>query len=73
MFKFIIRKTKFETIRAEDLRVGDRFIYDSMGIEVLATAKTPKNMIVDMMSTYPGTAWMRTVSIPREQFINVPR
>ena len=39
MLKFLRSRSSFETIRAEDLQVGDRFVYDLSPVVVLAVAK----------------------------------
>jgi hypothetical protein len=72
MFKFLKRKNPDVTIRADELEVGDRFVYD-YPVVVTAIALTPKYAVVDLDPTIPGSLPRKqTVSIHREILITVP-
>jgi hypothetical protein len=75
MFKLRKRKSPFVTLRAEDLQVGDRFVYDCAAIEVLDVAHQNKvDTIVRLVSTHPGSrVRTRNVELPNELLITVAR
>ena len=74
MFNFLKRKNPFVTVRAEDLEVGDRFVYDNTAVEVKAIATTPKHTIVDIEPTPPDMyVQFKTVAIHRELLVTVAR
>ena len=78
MFKFWRRKPSELTIRAEDLKVGDRFVYE-VPVRVDQIHKTgkkdPHKMHIRLEVIQPEEeAWpYRAVGIYRELFITVTR
>lgn len=76
MFKFFKSKEKeIFTIRAEDLQVGDQFLYSTY-VEVKAIALTPTDAIVDVeeLPREGSTEGMLlTLVLRKELFINVRR
>jgi hypothetical protein len=74
MFKFRRNKTSFVTVRAEDLQVADRFVYDNASLEVLDAIQGERKIVVRLGSPAPEyRCETRQVELWNELLITVIR
>ena len=74
MLKFLKRESAFETIRAEELQVGDRFVYgDISPVVVLTIGMDDRGMDVIFDRTRNGDRLgiVHQVQIPRELLMTI--
>jgi hypothetical protein len=75
MLKFRRRKNPFVTLRAENVEVGDRFVFDNYAVEVLAVLLDDEEVHLIFGTTHPGAdpRTRRTASINRNLWMTVAR
>jgi hypothetical protein len=74
MFKFRKKTNCFDTIRAEELQVGDRFVFNSQAVEVAYAGELDGKTIVLMETTHLGSLRaILSATLYPEMFITVAR
>jgi hypothetical protein len=76
MLKLFRRRHTFVTVRAEDLEVGDRFVYDFTAVSVLSIVRDGMDEVsLTLKMIHPGSPYKqsRIVVIPNELLITVAR
>lgn len=74
MLKFLKRESPFETIRAEELQIGDRFVYGDISPVVVLTIGMDErgvDVIFDRTRNGDRLGVVNQVMIPRELLMTI--
>ena len=68
------KRNCFDTIRAEDLHLGDRFVFDNRAIKVVSTTCYNGETVVLMETTHLGSFHsILSATFPNEMFVTISR